>query len=219
MLPQPAELARNYWDEMGRGMASAMHGPMLARLADALELDYSIDPVPEAVALSNLLAGLAFNRRYAFHAVGALGVVELTAPDRTGCVNRGLKRLQIPARDRQYYALHSTLDIAHSRSWNLEIITPLVREDPARAVAIAEGALDAPARRRALAQLRVTGASSSLAVKATVPAAEESTAPALAIPVLAVGALQCGDHRVEGVPVSGRVVDQPAHVCRLGALP
>jgi hypothetical protein len=142
MPPQPKlELARNYWDEMGRGIESAMHGPMLARLADALELDYSIEPVAEAVALSNLLAGLAFNRRYAFHAVGALGVVELTAPDRTGCVNRGLKRLQIPARDRQYYALHSTLDLAHSRSWNREVIAPLVREDPARAVAIGEGAL------------------------------------------------------------------------------
>lgn len=142
-MPEQAklELARNYWDEMGRGMASAMHGPMLARLADALELDRTKDAVPEAEALGNLLAGLAFNRHYAFHAVGALGVVELTAPDRTGCVNRGLKRLQVRARDRQYYALHSTLDIAHSRAWNREVITPLVREDPTRAVAIAEGAL------------------------------------------------------------------------------
>jgi hypothetical protein len=135
------ELARNYWDEMGRGMESAMHGPMLSRLADALELDRTTEPVPEALALSNLLAGLAFNRHYAFHAVGALGVVELTAPDRTRCVNLGLKRLAVAARDRQYYALHATLDIAHSRAWNAEVIAPLVREDPSHAVAIAEGAL------------------------------------------------------------------------------
>ncbi|HEY5922146.1 MAG TPA: iron-containing redox enzyme family protein [Kofleriaceae bacterium] len=142
MPPQAKlELARNYWDEMGRGHASAMHGPMLARLADVLELDRSVDPIPEAVALGNLLAGLAFNRHYAFHAIGALGVVELTAPDRTRAVNRGLKRLGVHAHDRQYYALHSTLDIAHSRTWNSEVIAPLVAEDPARAVAIAEGAL------------------------------------------------------------------------------
>lgn len=142
MPPQAKlELARNYWDEMGRGTARAMHGGMLARLADSLELDRITEPVPEASALNNLLAGLAFNRHYAFHAVGALGVVELTAPDRTGCVNRGLKRLQISASDRQYYALHATLDIAHSRAWNSEVIAPLVREDPTRAVAIAEGAL------------------------------------------------------------------------------
>jgi hypothetical protein len=135
------ELARNYWDEMGRGHATAMHGPMLARLADALDIDRSCEPVPEALALANLLVGLAFNRCYAFHAIGALGVIELTAPARTGCVNRGLKRLQVPASDRRYYALHATLDIAHSKAWNREVIAPLVDEDPRRAVAIAEGAL------------------------------------------------------------------------------
>jgi hypothetical protein len=142
-MPEQAklELARNYWDEMGRGNASAMHGPMLARLAIALELDRSMEPVAEAVALGNLLAGLAFNRHYAFHSIGALGVVELTAPDRTRAVNLGLKRLGVHARDRQYYALHSTLDIAHSRAWNREVIGPLVAEDPSRTTAIAEGAL------------------------------------------------------------------------------
>ena len=36
-LPDRAklELARNYWDEMGRGDARGMHGPMLARLGNA----------------------------------------------------------------------------------------------------------------------------------------------------------------------------------------
>jgi hypothetical protein len=135
------ELARNFWDEMGRGHAGGMHGPMLARLADALALDRAQEPVAEAIALGNLLAGLAFNRHYAFHAVGALGVIELTAPDRTRAVNLGLKRLGIAAHDRQYYALHATLDIAHSRAWNDECIVPLVREEPRRATAIAEGAL------------------------------------------------------------------------------
>lgn len=142
-MPQQAklELARNYWDEMGRGTASAMHGPMLARLADVLEIDRAAEVVPESVSLANLMAGLAFNRRYAFHSVGALGVVELTAPDRTRAVNLGLKRLGFHAKDRQYFAIHATLDIAHSRAWNAEVILPLVREAPSRARAIAEGAL------------------------------------------------------------------------------
>ena len=30
------ELARNYWDEMGRGNEKGMHGPMLERLINAL---------------------------------------------------------------------------------------------------------------------------------------------------------------------------------------
>ncbi len=135
------ELARNYWDETGRGHPGGMHGPMLSRLVDALEIDRTTEPVAEAIALGNLLAGLAFNRHYAFHAVGALGVVELTAPDRTRAVNRGLIRVGVAAKDRQYYALHTTLDIQHSRMWNREVIAPLVAGDPTRATAIAEGAL------------------------------------------------------------------------------
>ena len=135
------ELARNYWDEMGRGMETAMHGPMLGRLAASLELDHAAEPVYEARALGNLLAGLAFNRHYAFHSLGALGVVELTAPDRSRCVNLGLKRLRVPAGDRQYFALHATVDIKHSLAWNQEIIVPLVAERPECAIAFAEGAL------------------------------------------------------------------------------
>ena len=135
------ELARNWWDEMGRGMEIAMHGPMLARLAESLELDKTIEPVFESLALGNLLAGLAFNRHYAYHSLGALGVVELTAPDRSRHVNLGLKRLRVPAGDRQYFALHATVDIKHSLAWNAEIIVPLVREFPECRIALAEGAL------------------------------------------------------------------------------
>jgi hypothetical protein len=135
------ELARNYWDEMGRGAEVGMHGPMLQRLAAALELDTTVEPVFEALALGNLLAGLASNRRYAYHSVGALGAVELTAPDRSHHVNLGLKRLRVPGTDRQYFALHATLDIQHSLAWNREIVVPLVREHPECATAIAEGAL------------------------------------------------------------------------------
>lgn len=135
------ELARNYWDEMGRGIEIAMHGPMLSRLAASLELEPSEDPVVEALELGNLLAGFAFNRCYAYHSIGALGAVEMTAPDRTRMVNLGLKRLRVPAGDRQYFAIHATLDIKHSIAWNREVIIPLVAERPSCAVAIAEGAL------------------------------------------------------------------------------
>ncbi len=44
-LPTQAklELARNYWDEMGRGNPKGMHGPMLSALIEALELTPTID--------------------------------------------------------------------------------------------------------------------------------------------------------------------------------
>ncbi|MFY9656273.1 MAG: iron-containing redox enzyme family protein [Methylocystis sp.] len=136
------ELARNFWDEMGRGQAKGMHGPMLARLAEALDLKPSAQTtVWEALALANTMAGLAANRRYAYHSVGALGVVELTAPDRSAAVAAGLKRLGIPSGDRHYFDLHAVLDVKHSASWNAEAIAPLVEEGPSIARAIAQGAI------------------------------------------------------------------------------
>ena len=143
-LPKSAklELARNYWDEMGQGHAGGMHGPMLERLALALTLEHDGDGViAESLALGNVMVALAMNRRYTYQSVGALGVIELTAPGRAACVNRGLKRLGFGGEVRRYFALHATLDVKHSAAWNREVLRPLVAEDPAVAVAIAEGAL------------------------------------------------------------------------------
>lgn len=143
-LPTSAklELARNYWDEMGQGHASGMHGPMLEQLARALNIDTrGDDVVPEALALGNMMIALAMNRRYAYHSIGALGVIELTAPARAAHVNRGLKRLGVGGDIRRYFALHATLDIKHSEAWNREVLRPLVAEQPEVASAIAEGAL------------------------------------------------------------------------------
>lgn len=143
-LPAQAklELARNYWDEMGRGNAKGMHGPMLETLACALDLSPRIETTLwESLALANTMAGLASNRRYAYHAVGALGVIELTAPGRASHVASGLKRLDVSAKARHYFDLHAVLDVRHSAAWNEEAIAPLVARDPACARFIAEGAL------------------------------------------------------------------------------
>ena len=52
------EMARNYWDEMGRGGAG-MHGPLLERLADYLSIDARPDRVvSEALALGNVMLAL-----------------------------------------------------------------------------------------------------------------------------------------------------------------
>jgi hypothetical protein len=136
------ELARNYWDEMGRGRPAAMHGPLLSDLARALEVRAEPETtVWEALALANLLVALALDRRYAYHSVGALGVVELTAPGRVAQVDRGLSRLGVPKTARRYFTLHATLDLQHSQAWNREVLRPLVAEEPRAARAIAEGAL------------------------------------------------------------------------------
>jgi hypothetical protein len=136
------ELARNYWDEMGRGQLAGMHGPMLDALVETLQVDPVIEnTVWESLALANAMTAMAVNRRYAWHSIGALGVIELTAPGRSALVAKGLKRIGLSNRERRYFDLHAVLDIKHSEDWNREALRPLVSEDPARATAIAEGAL------------------------------------------------------------------------------
>ena len=137
------ELARNYWDEMGQGHEGGMHGPMLSRLAAELGIGKpnAADAVPEALALGNMLVALAVHRRYAYHSIGALGAIELTAPGRAVKVNAGLKRLGVSGEARRYFALHATLDVKHSEAWNREVLRPLVASDARVARPIAEGAL------------------------------------------------------------------------------
>jgi len=136
------EMARNYWDEMGRGRDKGMHGPMLERLAQYLNIDARPEHViPESLALGNAMVALARNRRYAFQSIGALGAIEMTAPTRAGFVDAGLKRLGIPAKKRHYFTLHAVLDVKHSECWNREVLRSLVGEDPRCAHPIAEGAV------------------------------------------------------------------------------
>ena len=143
-LPVQAKLecARNYWDEMGHGKQSAMHGQMLSNMVHELGLKPSIDTtVWQALALSNTMIGLATTRRYTYQSIGALGVIELTAPGRVKKVSIGMKRLGLDGRKRAYFDLHAALDVSHSAAWIREIIRPLVDADPACAAYIAEGAL------------------------------------------------------------------------------
>lgn len=136
------ELARNYWDEMGRGQLAGMHGPMLDSLVATLSLDPLIEnTVWESLALANAMTAMATARRYTWHSVGALGAVELTAPGRSACTAAGLKRLGLRGRERKYFTLHAVLDVKHSEDWNREALRPALEEDPRRATAIAEGAL------------------------------------------------------------------------------
>ena len=143
-LPEQAklELARNYWDEMGRGNPKGMHGPMLDHLVETLALNPRVDTTLwESLAVANAMTAMATTRRYAWHAVGALGVIELTAPGRSACTAAGLRRLGFSGKERRYFDLHAVLDVKHSADWNREALRPLVEEDPRRATAIAEGAL------------------------------------------------------------------------------
>ena len=143
-LPTRAKLecARNFWDEMGHGKQGAMHGEMLKKMVEGLDLKPSIDTtVWESLALSNTMLGLAMSRRFAYQSIGALGVIELTAPSRVKKIAAGMRRLGLDARMRAYFDLHAALDVSHGRAWMAEVIGPLIQADSQCARWIAEGAL------------------------------------------------------------------------------
>ncbi|MFZ2029308.1 MAG: iron-containing redox enzyme family protein [Vitreimonas sp.] len=136
------ELARNYWDEMGRGNAKGMHGPMLDALVQALRVTPLIEnTLAPSLALGNTMVAFGTNRRYAYHAIGALGAIELTAPTRAVKVSEALRRLRVSAKARHYFDLHAVLDVKHSEAWNREVFASIVAETPEAARWMAEGAL------------------------------------------------------------------------------
>src|SRR3546814_11790055 len=68
--------------------------PMLSQLVDILDLDIGIDSTTwQSLALANAMTAMATSRLHAWPSVGALGVIELTAPGRSAHVAHGLRRI------------------------------------------------------------------------------------------------------------------------------
>jgi hypothetical protein len=89
------------------------------------------DTLWEALAVSNLVVGLASNRRYTWHALGALAAAELTARDRAAPVERALRR----------HGVGSAAGAEVRTDRVCEALVALLEEDPDRAPFLAEGAL------------------------------------------------------------------------------
>jgi len=136
-----SEMARNYWDEMGQGSASATSARLLEELKHELHMDSTEPPVWENLARSNLMLGLATNRRYGFQVLGALGLLELNAGATGALLNAGLKRLGYSPASCAYFDARETLSPLRAHSWNAGVLLPYVAQDARTAAAIAEGAL------------------------------------------------------------------------------
>lgn len=154
------EIARDYWDEMGQGNASATRARLLECLERELLMDATHPPAWECLARSNLMLALAANRRYAFHAIGALGLLELTAASPAASIDAGLSRLGVSAEARGFFGVRQRLAPLRAHAWNEHVILPLVAQDARSARAIAEGALmrlaaDARCHRRYRAALDI----------------------------------------------------------------
>lgn len=135
------EMARNYWDEMGRGSLEDVHTELHASLSGAFDLhapDADRQPVP-SLERGLLNAVLATNRYLQPELVGALGLIELQAGPRCRRVVRALERVGAPAGAFPFYEEHATTDPWHGKAWLDHVVTPLA-SDPWWAGGIVRGA-------------------------------------------------------------------------------
>ncbi len=121
------ELARNYWDEMGRGDPAKVHTELHRRLVQSTGLRAvpRRDQPVEALERSLLGSLLATNRHLQPEMVGALGLVELQAGPRCRRVAQGLRRIGVPEDGLEFYVEHAVADPCHGKDWLDHVIAPL----------------------------------------------------------------------------------------------
>lgn len=137
------EMASNYWDEMGKGKSHAVHTHLFHCLIDSLGLQSpDASELPwQVLAGVNVMLWSCIPRRNAFRAQGALGAVELLAPQRCTRVVHGALRVGLKKKAVVYYGAHAIIDIGHAEGWLSHVIEPQVNAFPQSRVGIAEGLL------------------------------------------------------------------------------
>lgn len=129
-------LAENFWDEMGLGRIDQMHTRLFAHSANHMQrhlagLDIEALVPAQAIANGNLLLMYALNRRRAARLLGALAILEHTAPYRFSRTVRGLRRLGMPEDVVYYHELHIEVDANHGKQLLERVLQPLVASSPA----------------------------------------------------------------------------------------
>lgn len=135
------ELARNYWDEMGRGTLDEVHTELHHALCEAIDMPrVPRDELPTSALLRSTLGGiLATNRILQPEMIGALGLLELQAGPRCRQVVKAFDRLGAPEGAYPFYVEHRDVDPHHGKAWLDNAIAPLA-EDPRWAAGMVRGA-------------------------------------------------------------------------------
>jgi hypothetical protein len=135
------ELARNYWDEMGRGTLDEVHTELHHQLCEAIDMPrIPRDELPTSALLRTTLGGiLATNRVLQPEMIGALGLLELQAGPRCRQVVKAFERLDAPAGAFPFYVEHRDVDPHHGKAWLDNAIAPLA-DDPRWAAGMVRGA-------------------------------------------------------------------------------
>ncbi|MGM9491876.1 iron-containing redox enzyme family protein [Ideonella sp. YS5] len=128
-------LAENFWDEMGGGRLEHMHTRLFSHSANHLRrylggVDVAALVPAQALANGNLLLMYALDRRHAARLLGALAILEHTAPFRFSRTVRGLRRLGVPQDVIHFHELHIEVDAHHGRQLFERVLQPLAARSP-----------------------------------------------------------------------------------------
>lgn len=141
-----AEIARNFWDEMGEGEPSLSHRALRIRMMERLDLsdagaDTTADLLLEELELANAYFLGAVVRSQTHQLMGMLLATESMAPGRLAQQIAGWRRVGLIDDELQYLLVHTVVDVAHGEDWMDEVIKPLIAETPEARLDITLGAL------------------------------------------------------------------------------
>ncbi|MGN8250674.1 iron-containing redox enzyme family protein [Pseudomonas sp. SMV7] len=113
----------NYWDEMGNGDFASVHTTMFrtssSYMRDLLSragISVEVPPL-ECLMNGNILLMWAVRREYNIRLIGAMGLVEGSAPVRFGATTAAMERLGLPKDVIAYHKAHISIDTRHSAAW------------------------------------------------------------------------------------------------------
>jgi pyrroloquinoline quinone (PQQ) biosynthesis protein C len=127
-----AELARNFWDEMGLGKVDLFHRNLRLDMMRAVGLetqgapDSLADCLPEEIEHFNAYALNSTIRRNSLRLVGMLFATEFLVPQQLSAVIRGWQRVGRPDTDLKYLFEHYNGDSVHANGWVENVIMPSI---------------------------------------------------------------------------------------------
>jgi hypothetical protein len=140
-------LAANYWDEMGEGDETQMHTRLFCESAayfrEALDgslLASFVQPTTQALANGNLLMLLAVRREQCARLLGALTLLEHTAPRRFSRAVAAMRRLSVPEPIIYYHEMHIRVDAKHGDDLLNLVVLPMLDARPDLTAEVAIGA-------------------------------------------------------------------------------
>lgn len=114
--------AENYWDEMGNGDFALVHTTMFKTSSNYMrqliagKIELNLSPI-ECLMNGNILLMWAVRREFNVRLIGAMGLVEGSAPVRFGATTAAMERLNLPQDVVAYHKAHISIDTRHSAAW------------------------------------------------------------------------------------------------------